>query len=265
MSVAVTVMSVLCLLCLWPGAPARADSTLTEAEVIRRARVHAPGARVAAATEALAGAEQRGAGLLPDPAVEWDRETGPSGAQDTVRAIVPIDMARPMTRRALARSHSEWLRAQAALDRAAAIERALVAFYDVALAAERVLSVASLIGFITLFGIATRNGILLATRTRDLELAGCSRHDAVVQSARERLAPIVMTAVTAGLGLLPLALAVGQPGSEIQAPMALVILTGLVTSTALNMIVVPALLHRWGGDTARGSHPDGRSSGESVA
>jgi Cu/Ag efflux pump CusA len=107
--------------------------------------------------------------------------------------------------------------------------------------------VASLIGFITLFGIATRNGILLATRTRDLELAGQPRVDAVIQSARERLAPILMTAVTAGLGLLPLALALGQPGSEIQAPMALVILTGLITSTALNMIVVPALLSRWGG------------------
>jgi CzcA family heavy metal efflux pump len=117
-----------------------------------------------------------------------------------------------------------------------------------------VLSVASLIGFITLFGIATRNGILLATRTRDLELAGQPRVDAVIQSARERLAPILMTAVTAGLGLLPLALALGQPGSEIQAPMALVILTGLITSTALNMIVVPALLSRWGGGVR--SHHD---------
>jgi CzcA family heavy metal efflux pump len=112
-----------------------------------------------------------------------------------------------------------------------------------------VLSVASIIGFITLFGIATRNGILLATRTRDLELAGMERAAAVAQSARERLAPILMTAVTAGLGLLPLALALGEPGSEIQAPMALVILTGLATSTVLNMIVVPALLSRWGGVT----------------
>ena len=115
-----------------------------------------------------------------------------------------------------------------------------------------VLSIASIIGFITLFGIATRNGILLATRTRDLELAGLARDDAVTQSARERLAPILMTAVTAGLGLLPLALALGEPGSEIQAPMALVILTGLATSTALNMVVVPALLAAWGGDVYRG-------------
>jgi Cu/Ag efflux pump CusA len=112
-----------------------------------------------------------------------------------------------------------------------------------------VLSIASIIGFIALFGIATRNGILLATRTRDLELAGLERLQAVAQSARERLAPILMTAVTAGLGLLPLALALGEPGSEIQAPMALVILTGLATSTALNMVVVPALLARWGGET----------------
>jgi CzcA family heavy metal efflux pump len=115
-----------------------------------------------------------------------------------------------------------------------------------------VLSIASIIGFITLFGIATRNGILLATRTRDLELEGVKRSEAVAQSARERLAPILMTAVTAGLGLLPLALALGEPGSEIQAPMALVILTGLATSTALNMVVVPALLSAWGGDTALG-------------
>lgn len=58
-----------------------------------------------------------------------------------------------------------------------------------------------------------------------------------------------MTAATAGLGLLPLALALGEPGSEIQAPMALVILTGPLTSTALNMVVVPALLAKWGGQT----------------
>jgi Cu/Ag efflux pump CusA len=112
-----------------------------------------------------------------------------------------------------------------------------------------VLSIASIIGFITLFGIATRNGILLATRSRDLELEGVERVAAVAQSSRERLAPILMTAVTAGLGLLPLALALGEPGSEIQAPMALVILTGLATSTVLNMVVVPALLATWGGGT----------------
>lgn len=110
-----------------------------------------------------------------------------------------------------------------------------------------VLSVATTIGFISLFGIATRNGILLATRARDLELEGTDRAEAVAVASQERLAPILMTAISAALGLLPLALALGRPGSEIQAPMALVILTGLVSSTALNMMVVPALLARWGG------------------
>jgi Cu/Ag efflux pump CusA len=110
-----------------------------------------------------------------------------------------------------------------------------------------VLSIATTIGFITLFGIATRNGILLATRTRDLEREGKPREQAAERAAHERLAPILMTALTAALGLLPLALALGRPGSEIQAPMALVILTGLASSTALNMVVVPALLARWGG------------------
>ena len=123
-----------------------------------------------------------------------------------------------------------------------------------------VLSIASTIGFITLFGIATRNGILLATRTRDLEQDGMPRREAVAKSAHERLAPILMTAVTAGLGLLPLALALGEPGSEIQAPMALVILTGLTTSTILNMIVVPALLATWGGETGRNSTAQPRES-----
>jgi Cu/Ag efflux pump CusA len=109
-----------------------------------------------------------------------------------------------------------------------------------------VVSIASLIGFITLFGIATRNGIMLATHANDLEAAGLPYPEAVARSARERLAPILMTAITAGLGLVPLALAAGQPGSEIQAPMAIVILCGLLTSTALNMVVVPSLLARWG-------------------
>lgn len=118
-----------------------------------------------------------------------------------------------------------------------------------------VLSIASIIGFITLFGIATRGGILLATRTRDLEHAGLDRATAVHQAATERLAPILMTAVTAGLGLLPLALALGQPGAEIQAPMALVILTGLASSTTLNMLVVPALLATWGGPPGPRSTP----------
>ncbi|HEX8570648.1 MAG TPA: efflux RND transporter permease subunit [Caulobacteraceae bacterium] len=111
-----------------------------------------------------------------------------------------------------------------------------------------VLSVATIVGFITLFGIATRNGVMLVGHIRDLIASGeaQTREDAVRQGALERVVPILMTALAAGLGLVPLALAAGQPGSEIQAPMAIVILFGLVTSTALNMIVVPALYLRFG-------------------
>jgi CzcA family heavy metal efflux pump len=111
-----------------------------------------------------------------------------------------------------------------------------------------VLSVASLIGFITLFGIATRNGLLMVTHIRHLYFReGVSDvWTAVQQGAMERLAPILMTALASGLGLIPLALKAGEPGSEIQAPMAIVILFGLVSSTALNMIVVPALYFRFG-------------------
>jgi CzcA family heavy metal efflux pump len=112
-----------------------------------------------------------------------------------------------------------------------------------------VLSVASLIGFITLFGIATRNGIMLVSHIRHLRVAEGvdDLREAVERGALERLAPILMTALAAGLALVPIALGAGQPGSEIQAPMAMVILFGLFTSTALNMLVVPTLylaLHR---------------------
>ncbi|MCB9547030.1 MAG: efflux RND transporter permease subunit [Myxococcales bacterium] len=111
-----------------------------------------------------------------------------------------------------------------------------------------VISIASIIGFITLFGIATRNGIMMITHIRHLreEEGVTDPAAAVLRGASERLAPILMTAVASGLGLLPLALAAGEPGSEIQAPMALVILFGLVSSTALNMLVVPAMMLRFG-------------------
>ncbi len=79
--------------------------------------------------------------------------------------------------------------------------------------------------------------------------------EVVRRGARERLSPILMTALASGLGLLPLALAAGQPGSEIQAPMAVVILCGLVTSTALNMLVVPALYLRFGAACRPGGLP----------
>jgi CzcA family heavy metal efflux pump len=115
-------------------------------------------------------------------------------------------------------------------------------------AAGGILSVATLIGFITLFGIATRNGVMLVAHVRHLaEHEGV--HDpltAVLQGSTERLVPILMTALAAGFALIPLALSAGQPGSEIQAPMAAVILCGLLSSTILNMFVVPSLLLRFG-------------------
>jgi Cu/Ag efflux pump CusA len=105
-----------------------------------------------------------------------------------------------------------------------------------------IVSIASLVGFITLFGIATRNGILMVSHYQYLRREGKEFVQAIRQGAMERLNPILMTALTAGLALIPLALAAGEPGNEIQSPMAQVILGGLISSTLLNMIVIPALL-----------------------
>ena len=109
-----------------------------------------------------------------------------------------------------------------------------------------VLNVATLVGFITLFGIAIRNGILMVSHYNHLLQEGVPLLQAVVQGSMERLSPIMMTALTAGLALLPLALSGGEPGNEIQSPMAVVVLGGLLTSLALNMVVVPVLFLRYG-------------------
>ncbi|MBU2502847.1 efflux RND transporter permease subunit, partial [bacterium] len=110
-----------------------------------------------------------------------------------------------------------------------------------------IISIASLVGFITLFGIAVRNGILMVSHFNHLiDEEGLPVARAVVQGSLERLNPILMTALTTGLALIPLALAGDKPGSELESPMAIVILGGLVTATLLNLAVVPVLYIKWG-------------------
>jgi len=111
-----------------------------------------------------------------------------------------------------------------------------------------VLSIASVIGFISVFGIAVRNGIMMVSHIRHLQrFEGVTDfREAVRRGAMERLAPILMTALAAGLALVPLVLGGEQPGREILTPMATVIVCGLLSSTFLNMVVVPALFVRFG-------------------
>jgi CzcA family heavy metal efflux pump len=112
-----------------------------------------------------------------------------------------------------------------------------------ALLAPEGLSVAGLVGFVTLFGIISRNGIMLVSHKRQLDEEDPQADPIarILRASEERLLPIVMTAATAGLGLLPLALSIEAAGSELEAPMALIVCMGLITSTALNMLVLPTL------------------------
>ena len=115
-----------------------------------------------------------------------------------------------------------------------------------------VLSLGSLVGFVTVIGIAARNGIMLLSHYQHLE-----RHEGmtfgrelVLRGAEERLVPILMTAACAGLALVPLIVAGNAPGHEIEHPMAIVILGGLISSTALNLLLLPALYARYGEERA---------------
>jgi CzcA family heavy metal efflux pump len=119
-----------------------------------------------------------------------------------------------------------------------------------------VLSIASLVGFIGLGGIACRNGLLLISHYYHLmEAEGVPREAAVVRAAHERLLPILMTALSSALALVPLVLAEGEMGSELQYPLAVVMLGGLASSTLLNLAVIPVGLALFGGD-ARDRSPD---------
>ena len=104
-----------------------------------------------------------------------------------------------------------------------------------------VISIPAIIGFISLFGMATRGGMLLVDRYNELSSHGLSHREVVVRGSLDRLLPILMTALSSGLALIPLALGSHLPGNEIQSPMAQVMLGGLLTSTLLNLVIVPLM------------------------
>ena len=111
-----------------------------------------------------------------------------------------------------------------------------------------ILSIPAIIGFITLFGIATRNGILLIAKYQNLQnhsgQTSLPLRDLIMQGSADRFNPIIMTALTTALSLVPMVLAADHPGNEIQAPMAVVVLGGLITSTLLNIFVIP-IVYEW--------------------
>jgi CzcA family heavy metal efflux pump len=125
---------------------------------------------------------------------------------------------------------------------------ALVGGVLAAYATGGVISIGSLVGFFTIFGIAARNGILLISHAQHLERAEGQTFgaDLVIRAARERLAPILMTSLATGLALVPLVVLGERPGQEIEHPLAVVILGGLITSTLLSLFVIPVLYLRYG-------------------
>ena len=106
------------------------------------------------------------------------------------------------------------------------------------------ISIPAIIGFISLFGIATRNGMLLISHYNTLREEGLSLRESILHGSLDRLNPILMTALSSALALIPLALRGDLPGNEIQSPMAKVILGGLLTSTFLNAFIIP-IIYEW--------------------
>ncbi len=103
-----------------------------------------------------------------------------------------------------------------------------------------ILSVASLVGFVTVVGFVIRNGLLLLNRYRELQAGGISIREAIIEGSLERMVPILMTSLTTIFGLLPIVLAYNKPGGELLAPLAIVQFGGLISATLLNLLVLPA-------------------------
>ncbi len=106
------------------------------------------------------------------------------------------------------------------------------------------LSISAAVGFIALFGIAVMNGVVLVSCIRDLQAAGMTSLDASLTGAKQRLRPVLMTALTDAIGFMPMALSTSA-GAEVQRPLATVVIGGLVTSTLLTLFVLPTLYARW--------------------
>ncbi|HWN69414.1 MAG TPA: efflux RND transporter permease subunit, partial [Haliangium sp.] len=118
------------------------------------------------------------------------------------------------------------------------------------------LSISAGVGFIALFGIAVLNGVVMVSYIRQLQSEGLSLGDATVQGARDRLRPVLMTALVASLGFVPMALATSA-GAEVQRPLATVVIGGLVTATMLTLFLLPSIYSRLGGNLAASRHTPG--------